>query len=139
MGTMLSAILGATTTRATGCSVCWEPRAQDWHGVEPHGRRIAGSVLGAPIDAVVIMLRTRFGSRGAIEAVALGALGLGASGFVLGFVGPILLAPGATQGSRPGLFIAGPLGFLCGAAGGWIFRDTQSGTRQPGVFLQANA
>lgn len=48
------------------------------------------------------------------------ALGVGAVGFVLGFFGPMLLAPGANQGPMLGIFITGPLGFACGLAWGLI-------------------
>ena len=43
-------------------------------------------------------------------------LSLGAIGFAGGFFGPMLFAPDANQGPMLGLFITGPLGFLCGAA-----------------------
>ena len=40
----------------------------------------------------------------------------GAIGFIGGFFGPMILAPDANQGPMFGIFITGPLGFLCGAA-----------------------
>lgn len=43
------------------------------------------------------------------------AAALGATGFLCGFVGPILLNPGANQGPLLGLFITGPGGALLGA------------------------
>ncbi len=42
------------------------------------------------------------------------ALVLGVVGFVLGFFGPMLLAPQANQGPMLGIFITGPVGFLAG-------------------------
>ncbi len=39
---------------------------------------------------------------------------VGGIGFVLGFVGPILLTPEANQGPLLGIFITGPLGFVLG-------------------------
>lgn len=39
---------------------------------------------------------------------------LGVSGFVLGFIGPIILYPNANQGPLLGIFITGPGGFLLG-------------------------
>jgi len=39
-----------------------------------------------------------------------------AIGFAGGFFGPMILTPDANQGPMLGLFITGPLGFLCGAA-----------------------
>lgn len=47
--------------------------------------------------------------------VVAGAIGLGA-----GFLGPLLFAPQANQGPLLGIFIAGPIGFVAGAVGGWI-------------------
>ena len=42
------------------------------------------------------------------------ALVLGGIGFVGGFVGPIIFAPGANQGPLLGIFITGPGGFVVG-------------------------
>jgi hypothetical protein len=42
------------------------------------------------------------------------ALFVGGISFLLGFVGPILVSPGANQGPLLGIFISGPLGFLLG-------------------------
>jgi hypothetical protein len=50
-----------------------------------------------------------------------GALAVGAAGFVLGFFGPMILAPGANQGPLLGLFITGPLGFVLGGIGGFVY------------------
>jgi len=50
-----------------------------------------------------------------------GGFVLGAIGFVAGFIGPILVAPGANQGPLLGIFITGPLGFVLGAGIGWIY------------------
>jgi hypothetical protein len=50
----------------------------------------------------------------------LGAAVLGGLGFVAGFFGPMILAPGANQGPLLGLFITGPAGVVIGAiAGAW--------------------
>lgn len=42
------------------------------------------------------------------------ALILGVSGFIFGFIGPIILTPDANQGPLLGIFITGPAGFLFG-------------------------
>ena len=39
---------------------------------------------------------------------------LGAISFSIGFLGPMILAPGANQGPLLGIFITGPLGALIG-------------------------
>jgi hypothetical protein len=43
-------------------------------------------------------------------------LSLGAIGLIGGFVGPVIFTPDANQGPMLGIFITGPLGFLCGAS-----------------------
>jgi hypothetical protein len=45
---------------------------------------------------------------------------VGAAGFLIGFVGPILLSPDSPQGPLLGIFITGPLGAVAGAAIGVI-------------------
>lgn len=55
------------------------------------------------------------------KSIALGAIVTGGIGFVVGFFGPMILAPGANQGPLLGLFITGPLGFLLGGVGGAIY------------------
>jgi len=50
-----------------------------------------------------------------------GALVVGTIGFVGGFFGPMIFAPEANQGPLLGLFITGPLGFLLGGAGGFVY------------------
>jgi hypothetical protein len=54
------------------------------------------------------------------RSVGYWALVIGAVGFVGGFFGPMLLAPGANQGPMLGIFITGPLGVLLGAIGGLV-------------------
>jgi hypothetical protein len=46
------------------------------------------------------------------------AIILGGIGFIAGFFGPMILAPGANQGPMLGIFITGPLGAIAGAAYG---------------------
>lgn len=55
-----------------------------------------------------------------IALAALGAVVVGLAGFLLGFIGPMILAPGANQGPMLGIFITGPLGVLAGAVGGFL-------------------
>jgi hypothetical protein len=50
----------------------------------------------------------------------LGAVTFGGLGFVAGFFGPMIFAPGANQGPMLGIFITGPAGVVIGAiAGAW--------------------
>lgn len=52
--------------------------------------------------------------------VGIGAAALGGLGFVAGFFGPMLFAPGANQGPLLGIFSTGPAGGLLGAFAGWL-------------------
>lgn len=64
------------------------------------------------------------------ETVLGAALAVGGIGFVLGFFGPILLAPDANQGPLLGIFYTGPGGVLLGLLWGMIRkvrRDTVPG------------
>ena len=59
------------------------------------------------------------------------ALVIGAIGFVGGFFGPMLFAPGANQGPLLGILITGPLGVLIGAIGGlvhWLIQRKRAGS-----------
>mgnify|MGYP005854265381 CR=1 FL=1 len=51
----------------------------------------------------------------------LGAAIVGGLGFVLGFFGPMLLAPEANQGPMLGLFVTGPAGVVIGAIAGALY------------------
>ena len=51
----------------------------------------------------------------------LGAVIVGGLGFVLGFFGPMIFAPGANQGPMLGLFITGPAGVVIGAIAGAMY------------------
>jgi len=45
---------------------------------------------------------------------------VGAVGFAIGFLGPLVWAPGANQGPLLGIFITGPIGFVAGCVIGWL-------------------
>jgi hypothetical protein len=60
-------------------------------------------------------------SRGLVESVVAGAFVTGVIGFVIGLVGPMIVAPDANQGPMLGIFITGPLGVVLGAVGGGIY------------------
>jgi hypothetical protein len=61
-----------------------------------------------------------------------GALILGGFGFVVGFVGPMIFAPGANQGPLLGLFITGPLGIIAGGIGGFVHWLSQNRNSRDG-------
>ncbi len=49
-----------------------------------------------------------------------GALIVGSITFLAGFIGPMILTPGANQGPLLGIFFTGPLGFVVGAVIGMV-------------------
>jgi hypothetical protein len=53
-------------------------------------------------------------SPGVFVSGLIGAVVLGAIGFVAGFFGPIIFAPDANQGPLLGIFITGPAGVVVG-------------------------
>lgn len=59
-------------------------------------------------------------SRARMKRVVLSGVILGAVGFAVGFFGPLIWSPGANQGPLLGIFITGPIGFVVGAAFGWL-------------------
>ena len=81
-----------------------------------------GSLLAAIWTAKYMWRRTEESRDDGLLALTFrGALRVGAIGFVGGFFGPMIFAPGANQGPMLGLFITGPLGFLIGGAGGFVY------------------
>lgn len=81
-----------------------------------------GSFAAAIWSARYTWRRTDEASDGGVLALTLGgALVVGGVGFVGGFFGPMIFAPEANQGPLLGLFITGPLGFLLGGAGGFVY------------------
>ena len=71
-------------------------------------------------------LRGQFpASRRRMRLVLLGGLVVGGIGFAIGFFGPLIWAPDANQGPLLGIFITGPIGFVVGAALGWLYARTR--------------
>jgi len=58
-------------------------------------------------------------------AVTSGALMLGGLCFIIGFLGPMAFAKDTSQGPFIGIFIAGPLGMIIGAIGGYLYASKQ--------------
>ena len=81
-----------------------------------------GSLAAAIWSARYTWRRTEnFDNNGVLALTFSGALVVGTIGFLGGFFGPMIFAPGANQGPLLGLFITGPLGFLLGGAGGLVY------------------
>lgn len=53
-------------------------------------------------------------------SVVCGALMLGGIGFIIGFLGPMIVAKDTSQGPLVGVFIAVPLGVIMGSIGGYF-------------------
>jgi len=82
------------------------------------------SLLLAMVISHFIWTKTASATDGFISHTLKIGIATGATGFVLGFFGPMILDPGANQGPLLGLFITGPLGLLMGLIGGaihWMF------------------
>src|SRR5262245_9063751 len=60
-------------------------------------------------------------SGGMVNSMAIGAFAIGGVGFAAGFFGPIIFMPEANQGPLLGIFITGPLGFVLGGIGGFVY------------------
>ena len=85
-------------------------------------RATSGSLAAAIWAARYVWRRTAtLGENGLLAWTFGGALGVGAVGFIGGFFGPMIFAPGANQGPLLGLFITGPLGFVAGGIGGFAY------------------
>ncbi len=85
------------------------------------------AVVVAYYVARFVWRRTESLTGGPFVTAGLGAAIVGAIGFIGGFFGPIIFAPGANQGPLLGLFITGPLGVVVGAIGGYIYGLSRSG------------
>jgi hypothetical protein len=79
-----------------------------------------GALVLAILAARRTWVRTESGDMTPLFAAGLGAATVGACGFAIGFVGPMILAPDANQGPLLGIFITGPLGAVLGAFGGYL-------------------
>ncbi len=50
-----------------------------------------------------------------------GGLSVGGIGLIGGFIGPMIFMPESNLGPLLGIFFTGPIGFLVGFLGGWIY------------------
>jgi hypothetical protein len=66
-------------------------------------------------------------SNSRLAPVFVGAVLFGGIGLAAGFLGPMVLAPGANQGPLLGIFITGPAGILVGAGAGLVYGRRRSG------------
>jgi len=83
------------------------------------------SLVAAVLVGRYVWLHTASLQAGLTSSIGLGAVILGAVGFIGGFFGPIVFMPEANQGPLLGIFITGPLGFILGGVAGaihWVVR-----------------
>jgi len=74
---------------------------------------IVSFLIAFIICSVIWMILVYFPARRVSNILRI-ALISGVISFLLGFVGPMFLSPGANQGPLLGIFITGPLGFIAG-------------------------
>lgn len=65
------------------------------------------------------------------KAILKSALILGFSGFIFGFIGPIVFTPESNQGPLMGIFVTGPLGFFVGGTIGFYIELIQEDSMTP--------
>jgi hypothetical protein len=86
----------------------------------PHFMSVVISFVAAIAVARYVWLHSASAGSGFVKSTMMGALVTGAVGFSAGFFGPMIFTPSANQGPLLGIFITGPLGLMCGGAGGAI-------------------
>ena len=95
--------------------------------IEPNRFVMWGVSLACATAASVAWWRWSRGHTGRSEGpgplarIVSGGAAVGAVGFLLGFVGPMIFSPESNQGPLLGIFFTGPLGFFLGAIGGYVY------------------
>ena len=122
-------LVSAIVIVATFYFVYWVPLAMVHM---PWGIAAAISYAVAMVAGWYAWTRTAAIDGSLARSVGYWALVVGAIGFVGGFFGPMIFAPGANQGPLLGILITGPIGVLAGALGGlvhWLVQRKRSGSR----------
>ena len=96
------------------------PLSFGFQDIEKDIRQIAALII-AFIIGLFLWLMSKGTSKKFGNQVFKTALIVGVIGFVLGFIGPIILSPDSNQGPLLGIFITGPSSFLIGLIGGAIY------------------
>ena len=100
---------------------------RDWYGLIRGGFDPLLAVFGACTTLFITLCGWfalgghRAASRARMKLVLRGGLVVGAVGFAIGFIGPLIWSPGANQGPLLGIFVTGPIGFVVGAALGMFY------------------
>ena len=86
------------------------------------------SLFTACLYIALIWLFTRKSGNEIIVKIILIGIVIGAVGFIIGFIGPLVISPEANQGPLLGIFITGPLSFLGGILAGlfyWYYKSNR--------------
>lgn len=105
-----------------------------WTGLSFFGVHLP-RLASVPFDALGAACGAYAGSRGGPMSRWCGgmAVAIGAIGFAIGFVGPLLLRPDSPQGPLLGFFVTGPCGIILGAFLGLLIGAGGQG-RRPGAI-----
>lgn len=87
------------------------------------------ATTGAVLCGWFALRGDRPASRRHIGSTMKGGVITGAVGFAAGFMGPLLFAPESNQGPLLGIFLTGPVGFVLGAATGWVIGRSKHSAR----------
>ena len=79
------------------------------------------SFIAALSIAITVWKKTKTMSKSLSNYIVMGGIILGSIGFLVGFIGPMILSPSSNQGPLLGIFITGPISFLVGLLGGGIY------------------
>ncbi len=92
---------------------------------------IFGSLLASSAFTYFTCLRSTAFPPTRLVAVALGAFVTAGFSFSAGFFGPMLISPDSLHAPLLGIFLTGPLGFLFGAVGGYIYWSARHRRKAP--------
>jgi hypothetical protein len=109
-----------------------------WTGLSVFGIHSTGPGSVA-FDALGAAFGAYAGSRGGPMSRWCGgmATAVGAVGFTLGFVGPLLLRPDSPQGPLLGFFVTDPCGIILGAFLGLLIGGGRRGRRSSAIILSS--
>ncbi|UAM99414.1 hypothetical protein K8354_06280 [Polaribacter litorisediminis] len=121
MKTFIRIILTFISFLASYYFTFWVPFSliPDAHNI-PAIPNIISFLVGLSV-AILIWKKTKNMSNSLSQYVILGGIIVGSIGFILGFIGPIILSPNSNQGPLLGIFVTGPISFLVGLVGGGIY------------------
>jgi len=90
----------------------------------------ACAILWVTLGGWFALRGDRAASRARMKFVVRVGFVTGVIGLALGFFGPLALAPDSNQGPLLGIFVTGPVGFILGAALGWLYARLRIHSRE---------